>query len=257
MSKLPYLFSVVIPTRGAPNLVKKLLISLQIAITKSKIAVEIIIIDDSPQPEQDEIESLCEKYGAQYLRGSSSVREKRNYGIEKSKGEIIFFTDSDCEVSPNIFNEHLKVYTEENPAGVLGLTEFIGKDSISWNIINKTIFVDSFSSAKTLSKDLDSAPWGTCTNLSIKKDVLEDVGKFETNFPFRLGGDDTELGVRINEAGYKIKMNPNAIVFHTRETWNNVYKVAKKAFRWGRVEFHILKKHPQLGYIGFPNFLTD
>ncbi len=74
---------------------------------------------------------------------------------------------------------------------------------------------------------------------------MEKVGKFDTTLPFGLGagGEDTELGVRINEAGYKIKMNPNAIVFHTRETWSRLGALFKKAFRWGRADFHILKKH--------------
>lgn len=256
INKPPCLFSAVIPTRGRSNLVEKLLISLQRAITHSKVAVEIIVVDDSSPPERDKIESLCQQYGAQYLSGSHSVRAKRNRGIDASMGEIILFTDSDCEVSPNIFNEHLRVYAEADTAGVLGITEFTGKESISWNIVSRTTFLDSFSFAKTLSKVLDSAPWGTCTNLSFRKEVLEDVGKFDTTFPFRLGGDDTELGVRINEAGYKIKMNQNAIVFHTRETWSNLFAVAKKAFRWGRTDFHILKRHPQLGRIGFPNFFT-
>lgn len=248
----PYLFSVVTPTYGRSDLVEKLLISLQIAIKTSRMTIEIIIIDDSSQQERDKIEKFCQQYGAKYLRGSHNVREKRNYGIEESKGEIIFFTDSDCEVSPNIFNEHLKTYTETDSAGVLGLTKFTGNDDINWGIISRTIFLDPFSYANIF----DSAPWGTCTNISFKKYVLEEVGKFDATLPFRLGGDDTEIGVRINNAGYKIKTNPNAIVFHTKKTWGDVFKVAKRAFRWGRADFHILKRHPQLGCVGFPNFMT-
>lgn len=256
MTNRSCLFSVVIPTRGRCNLVEKLLISLQRAIIHSKVAVEVIVVDDSPPLERDKIETLCRQYGAQYLSGPHSVREKRNYGIEKSRGEIILFTDSDCEVSQNIFNEHLKVYAEANTAGVLGITEFTGKENITWKIVSRTMFLDSFSFAKTLNKVIDFAPWGTCTNLSFRKEVLEDVGKFDTTFPSRLGGDDTELGVRINEAGYRIKMNPNAIVFHTRETWSRWGALIERAFRWGRADFHILKKHPQLASIGFPSFFT-
>jgi hypothetical protein len=62
--------------------------------------------------------------------------------------------------------------------------------------------------------------------------------------------------VRINEVGYKIKMNPNAVVFHTRETWSRLGALFKKAFRWGRADFHILKKHPKLGQVAFPSFFT-
>ena len=253
-NRLSCLFSIVIPTRGRSGLVEKLLASLQRAMEHSTLAAEIIVVDDSSLAEQDKIKSLCQQYGAKYLSGPHNVREKRNRGIEQSRGKIVLFTDSDCEVSPNIFDEHLKPYAETDTAGVLGITEFTGKENIAWQIVSRTMFLDSFSFAKTYGKILDSAPWGTCTNLSFRKEVLEDVGKFDTTFPFRLGGDDTELGVRINEAGYKIKMNPNALVFHTRETWSDLFKVAKKAFRWGRTDFHILKKHPQLGRIGFPSF---
>lgn len=250
------LFSVVIPTQGRSNLIEKLLISLQRAITQSKVVVEVIIVDDSPPAERDKIKSLCLQYSASYLSGPPNVREKRNCGIEKSKGEIILFIDSDCEVSQNIFEEHLKLYDKADAAGVLGITEFTGKETITWKIVSRTMFLDSFSFAKTLNKITDSAPWGTCTNLSFRKEVLEDVGKFDTTFPFRLGGDDTELGVRINEAGYKIKMNPDAVVFHTRETWSKLSALIERAFRWGRADFHILKRHPQLGHVAFPNFFT-
>ena len=262
MNESSPLFSIVIPTRERCDLVQKLLISLQRAIVQSKIAVEIIVVDDSPQPERDKIAAFCRQYGAQYLSGSPNVSEKRNHGIEKSRGKYILFTDSDCEVSQNIFDEHLKLYDTvtdtTDTAGVLGITKFKGEDTITWKIVSRTMFLDSFSFAETLSKYIDSAPWGPCTNLSFRKEVLEKVGKFDTTLPFGsgAGGEDTELGVRINEVGYKIKMNPNAVVFHTRETWSRLGALFKKAFRWGRADFHILKKHPKLGQVAFPSFFT-
>jgi len=256
INKPPCLFSVVIPTRGRSKLVERLLASLRRAIKYSDVTAEVVIVDDSSSAERDRIENLCHQYGARFAPGSASVRGKRNRGIEESRGEIILFTDSDCEVSPNIFNEHLKLYTEADTAAVLGVTEFTGKKNITWDIVSRTTFLDPFFFAKTFDKIVDSAPYVTCTNLSIKKEILKNVGMFDVDFPFRLGGDDTELGVRINEAGYKIKMNPDAIVYHTRETWDNVLKVASRAFRWGRTDFHILKKHPRLGHVGFPSLFT-
>jgi cellulose synthase/poly-beta-1,6-N-acetylglucosamine synthase-like glycosyltransferase len=243
-SKPLYLFSVVVPTHGRVDLVKKLLLSLKKAALHSKVATETIIVDDSTQSERDKIEDLCKHYGAKYISGSHNVREKRNCGIKESRGEIVLFVDSDCEVVPNIFEEHIKIYNEPDTGGVLGVTEFTGKESFTWNIVRRTKFLDSFSFAKTLCNVLNSAPWGTCTNLSFRKQALENVGKFDTTFPFRLGGDDVELGIRMNNAGYKIKMNPDATVFHTRETWSNLLVVAKRVFRWGRMDYYIFyKKH--------------
>ena len=243
-NKEPVMFSVVIPTHRRIDLLKTLITSLQKAISNYDGPIELIIIDDSPTNEQNQIKQLCHRSKAQYISGPSSVREKRNIGIRTSDGEIVLFVDSDCKVSENIFKEHLKMYDKPDTAGVLGVTEFVGKKNVIWRIVERTKFLDAFSFAKTLRNYVDSAPWGTCTNLSFKKEVLEQVGGFDTNFPFKLGGDDTDLGIRINKAGYKIKMNPNAIVYHTRETWSNFSAVIKRIFRWGRMDYYVFyEKH--------------
>jgi len=249
--------SVVVPTHGREKLLKKLLISLQRANSNYNISTEVIVIDDNPTDEQNQIKQLCRAFGVRYISGPKNVREKRNIGIRESNGEIVMFVDSDCEVSENIFMEHLKLYNEKDTAGVLGVTEFVGKENVTWRVVERTKFLDAFSFAKTLCNYLDSAPWGTCTNLSLKKEVLEQIGGFDTNFPFRLGGDDTDLGIRINKAEYKIKMNADAIVYHTRETWNNFLAITKRVFRWGRMDYYIFyKKHKDKLSFTFPKSIT-
>lgn len=251
--EIKFSFSVVIPTRGRIELIKNLLVSLKKACSKSNFSIEIIIIDDSPPQEQLRIKELCKNYEAKYIFGPSNVREKRNIGIANAKENIILFVDSDCEVSENVLIEHLKMYNSQDTGGVLGLTEFKGEETTIWKIVRRTRFLDAFSFAKTLNNYIDTAPWGTCTNLSIKKEVIINVGAFDTNFPFKLGGDDTELGIRINKLGYKIKLNPDAVVFHTRETWNRFSAVLKRVFRWGRMDYYVFyKKHKEKLTLSFP-----
>jgi GT2 family glycosyltransferase len=248
-----YDISTIIPTHGRVKLLENLLLSLSIALNMSEYQVEILVVDSSGEREADKIKSLCEQYKYKYIRGSVNVREKRNIGIKEAKGSIVLFVDSDCEVSQDIFGEHMKMYTASDTSGVLGLTEFIGKESFTWKIVERTKFLDAFSFAKTLSTYVESAPWGTCTNLSIKKEILDRIGGFEMNFPFRLGGEDTELGIRINKSGYKIKMNPNAIVYHTKETWNKFPAVEKRVFRWGRMDYYVFyEKHSDKLSFAFP-----
>ncbi len=256
-SKIQYDISVIIPTHGRIQLLEALFISLNKALNEFKCQVEILIIDSSKQEDSKKIESLCEQYEAKYIKGSINVREKRNLGIREAGGEIILFVDSDCEVTERLFEEHLKMYNELDTAGILGVTEFVGKETTTWKIVQRTKFLDAFSFAKTLASYVKSAPWGTCTNLSLKKEILEKVRGFDTNFPFRLGGDDTDLGIRINKAGYKIKMNPNAIVYHTRDTWSNFLAVAKRVFRWGRMDYYVFyRKHRDKLSPTFPKPIT-
>jgi len=54
-----------------------------------------------------------------------------------------------------------------------------------------------------------------------------------------LGADDVDLGIRLGKAGYRLRCNSDAIVFHTRETWNSFSAVWKRAFRWGRLDVHL------------------
>lgn len=249
-------FTVVVPTYKRVRFIKNLFISLQEALSKFNGEVEILIIDSSQREDSEKIYSLCKQYGVRYIKGPPNVREKRNIGIEQAKGDIILFIDSDCEVTSDIFAEHLKMYNEPNTGGVLGITEFIGRETTTWKIVKRTKFLDAFSFARTLSNYINSAPWGTCTNLSFKKEVLQEVGGFCTNFPFRLGGDDTDLGIRINKAGYTIKMNPHAVVFHTRDTWNNLLAVAKRVFRWGRMDYYVYKRHTDKLSFTLPKSIT-
>jgi len=242
----PTALSVVVPTHGRVDHLRRLMVSISKACQKCDASIEVIIVDDSPGEQQHQIERLCQDFGAVCLRGPSNVREKRNLGIKASCGQIILFVDSDCEVSEGIFNEHMRVYSEQDTGGVLGITEFVGEENYAWRIVKRTRLLDVCSFAKTLTKYVDSAPWAGANNLSVKKKVLEKIGGFDTSFPFLLGGDDTDLGIRINKAGYKIRMNPNAIIFHSRETWNSLVSIARRAIRWGRMDYYIyFRKHKE------------
>lgn len=249
--------SIVVPTHKRVDLLKELLSSIEVAATGSPVAVETIIVDDSPPAEHEQIGELCRRYGACLWRGTASVRQKRNLGIREASGDIVLFVDSDCTVFENIFVEHLRMYREPDTAGVLGLTEFRGPEKAAWRVVKRTRFLDAFFFAETLVNYVESAPWGTCTNLSIRKDVLAAVGGFESSFPFKLGGDDAELGIRLNTAGYKIRMNPAAVVYHTRETWNSFLPVLKRVFRWGRMDYYLYyEKYRDKLALSFPRPVT-
>lgn len=253
MTEQRFGISVVVPTRGRVRLLERLLCSLDKARSKFEYPVEILIVDDSPAPARQEIEQFCRVYQAEYLPGTSSVREKRNLGIRESRYAIILFVDSDCEVTPSLFDEHIKGYRENNLTigGVVGVTEFVGEDSWTWDVIERTQFLNAFSFANRM----EFAPWATCSNTSYRKDVLEKLGGFEIDWPLKLGADDADLGLRLGKAGYRLRCNPNAVAFHTRETWNSFSAVWKRAFRWGRMDVHLYyRRHKDRVKVLFPGF---
>ena len=248
--------TVVIPTRNRSKYIEPLLSSLKVAANNFQGSSEVILIDDSIPKEALIIEEICKRYGARFYPGSTSVRQKRNLGIEKAQYSIVLFVDSDCEAKPDLFIQHAKTYmelceSEKNVAGVVGVTNFVGPDSFMWQVIQRTQYLNAFSFAKRT----EYAPWATCSNTSYRRDVLIELGGFETEFPFRLGGDDADLGIRLNKAGYRIKSNPQAEVDHTRATWNSFLAIWKRAFRWGRMDVHLYyRRHKDRIIFGFPKF---
>jgi cellulose synthase/poly-beta-1,6-N-acetylglucosamine synthase-like glycosyltransferase len=155
-------------------------------------------------------------------------------------------------VAPGLLREHLASYTDKEIGGVLGLTDFTGKESLTWKIVERTSFHIPFSFARRM----DYAPWGPCTNISFRREVLLRIQGFRSDLLFDFSGEDVDIGLRINKLGYKIKCNPRAIVYHSRETWSNLMVLCKKIFRWGRTGFHILTQHSYLSETDFPKFTT-
>ena len=239
-------FSIVTPTWNRSELVDALLKSLYVErhrYTQGK--VEVLIVDSSIGEERERIIESCIKYDAEYIPGDESVRKKRNKGIRTAKYEHILFIDSDVTVEKGILNEYVEAY--KNPhnvrlGGVLGYTEFTGEKSFWWKMLERTSLVNSFSFAR----DYPFHSWTIGNNVSFKKPVLEEIGMFEENFPFKLGGDDLDMTYRVTKAGYMISSAPNAITYHSRKTWNNYNAVHDRAKRWGTMENYIVERHPEL-----------
>jgi glycosyltransferase involved in cell wall biosynthesis len=242
--------SVVIPTYNRSRHVTALLKSLCQAKKPYNVPSEIIVVDSSDENESSIIMAACNKNKAQYLKGSQSVRQKRNYGVDKSQYSVILFIDSDCIVHPNLLIEHAKIHQsgDDMLGGVYGLTRFTGKRSKLWQVIERTPMIDVFSFAEKY----PYVQWAIGNNISYCKNIFQEVGGFDTTFPFRLGGDDLDLGLRITQAGYYIKTNPKAITFHTRKTWNSLRAILDRTRRWGRMDYHIYQKHSFLRQFCLP-----
>lgn len=239
-------FSIVIPTWNRSELVEVLLKSLYDERERYMSGeTEVLIVDSSTGNEKDSIMSSCKKYDAIYVEGDDSVRKKRNKGIRQSKYDYILFIDSDVVVEKGLLDEYVEAY--KNPykvklGGVLGYTEFVGKRTFWWKILERTSLVNSFSFAR----DYPFHSWTIGNNVSFKKSVLEEIGMFEENFPFKLGGDDLDMTYRVTKAGYMIGSAPNAVTYHSRKTWNNYKAVHDRAKRWGTMENFIVGRHPEL-----------
>lgn len=240
--------SVVVPAKGRVNYVKKMLMSLANAREHSREPVQIIIVDDSSEKEAELIRALCEDHGAEYFYRRGGVSDKRNFGIGQAKFPIVLFVDSDCKVNPHIFEEHLKCYGNKSIGGCLGVTEFVGEKTMASNITERMPFMYP----SQFANNMEYATWGPCTNISFRRDILNEVKGFASFLPPKEGGEDVDLGYRVQQMGYKIKCNSNAVVSHPREALRGWNGLVERAFRWDRAETHLLSRHSENAFFDVP-----
>jgi glycosyltransferase involved in cell wall biosynthesis len=246
-------FSIVIPTHNRSAMVTLLLQTLSIARARFTGTVEILVIDSSENDEAATIRNLCAVQSVHYLRCANRVCKKRNMGIQQARGEYVLFADSDCEVSPDILEQHARVYRSvgEGVGGVLGLTTISGDLAPIW----RTLELDSsFTAAFSFARWLEYAPWGTCTNISFRRQVLLQVGGFDENWPLVVYGEDVDLGLRVKEAGFRIQCNPQALVEHNSTSISSMRQVLRKKYLSGRADYHLGRKHPACLTPEFPGW---
>ena len=120
------------------------------------------------------------------------------------------------------------------------MTTVFGDTAPIW----QTLRLDSsFTAAFAFARFMESAPWGTCTNLSFRRDVLLRVGGFDETWPLAIYGEDVDLGLRVNEAGFQIKCNRQAIVRHNSSSVSSVRDVLRKKYHSGRADYYLGRRH--------------
>ncbi len=241
-----YDVSIVIPTENRSSLLTALLASLKSdRDSYSDGNTEVIVVDSSAGAEKEKIMQACEENNASYYAGDPSVRKKRNYGIGKAQYPYVLFIDSDVIAKPGLILSHMQTYRNFSGGrlgGVLGYTEFVGKVTFWWKLLEQTTLIDSFSFARKY----PFQSWTIGNNVSFRKDALTEIGMFEENFPFKLGGDDLDMTYRLTKAGYLIKSCPEAVTYHSRETWSSMKAIHNRAKRWGTMEYYICQRHPEI-----------
>lgn len=247
---------VVIPShQGRVDLLAKLLETLAVDRTSFAgygVSVDVVVVDDSPAGEAERIAALCQQLSMRFLSRQGNVSRKRNDGAALVQGDIILFLDSDCEVRPGLLAMHLLAYTNQHAAACLGLITFTGPTNWLVRVIQETPLLVPF--ASPLSSPTVS--WGPSANFSVRRTIFEAVGGFdEALSPPLTGGEDVDLGLRITATGGVIVTAPRAEVWHSAETWSSVRGNIRRFIAWGRGDYFLIKKHPQLAFQDMPAFL--
>lgn len=199
--------SVIIPAYNAEKTIKQ---CVEYVLNNDYENFELIVIDDKSSDNTTEIvRNINDKRLKLFFNKINSGSSfSRNWGIKKSKGEIILLLDSDSYVPNGWIKRHVELF-EKIPIDI------IGGGIVS---IHKTIFgmADCFCTWFTsipYSKDYYLKKLHLPTNnMSIKKRVFKKIGYF--NESLREGGEDAEFCFKALKNNLKIFFKSDLIVYH-------------------------------------------
>jgi glycosyltransferase involved in cell wall biosynthesis len=234
--------SVVVPFHADRlPLLERLLVSLDQAGREFAGPWECIVVDDSGPAVEPEVRELVAAHGGRYLRGPAPAGPKRNVGAAAALHDVVLFLDSDIVASPGLLSAHLErlCAAGDQVGGVLGMVEFSGGRSLTWDIAERSGTWRCFAWAA----DFQRVLWGPTANLAVRAGAFAAVGGFDEGLSVRAGGEDVALGVRLTEAGRPLLTCRAALVWHDREH-ATAGAMLRRFYRYGRGEGYDCAQFP-------------
>lgn len=196
---------------------------------------EVILIDDGSTDDTREIAADFPQvvYHYQENRGLSVAR---NVGAEMAEGEIVAYTDSDCEADPD-WLRYLVQAMEDQQVEAIGGPNITPLDS-SWTA--RCVGASPGNPSHVMLDDHHAEHLPGC-NMAFKRSTLLGIGGFDPQF--RQAGDDVDICWRFLDADLPIGFASGAMVWHHRRPTVKAYARQQKGY--GRSEAMVHFKHPQ------------
>ncbi|MDR3626988.1 MAG: glycosyltransferase [Ignavibacteriaceae bacterium] len=226
--------SIIIPFRNESDNILKSLKSIE-GLNYPKDKFEVIYVNDSSDDDSFQKISTINKSGNIKVLSvpdnfSANAHKKRavRFGIENSKGSIIFTTDADCVHQSDWLANMMNCF-DENTGFVSGPVEFYdGKTK--WENIQKLEFAGLvLAGAGLIGKNRPIIC--NAANIAYRKKAFEVVNGFNDNMSLSSGDDEFLMQKIWKETSYKVKfcMNRDAVVkTDTNKTVGQFYNQRKR-----------------------------
>jgi GT2 family glycosyltransferase len=224
--------SIIIPTYNGARRIANGLESLRRQ-TEGR-GVEIIVVDDGSS---DNIADAVAPYPMVRLisQANSGPAAARNRGAREASGDLIVFTDDDCEPAPGWFDAMLKPFEDPDVVGVKGAYRTRQKPVIArfvqaeyedrYRLMARLVdidFIDTYSAA-------------------FRRDRFLEMGGYDTDFPVACA-EDIELSYRMSAKSWKMRFAPRAIVYHQHP--DTMIGYLKKKFKFAFWRVLAVRKNP-------------
>jgi cellulose synthase/poly-beta-1,6-N-acetylglucosamine synthase-like glycosyltransferase len=192
---------------------------------------EVIVVDDGSE---DGSADMATRHGVQVLRQAhSGAAAARNHGAQEARGDLLLFTDADCEPLPDWIEKMLAPFAELSVIGVKGAY---------WT--RQHSVVARFAQAEYEEK---YEHLGRARNIDFvdthsaayRRETFVDAGGFDPSFAF---DEDQEFSYRLAKAGHRLVFERGARVWHRHPS--SVWQYMRRKVIIGRWKVKVHMVHP-------------
>ncbi|MEM7147868.1 MAG: glycosyltransferase [Verrucomicrobiota bacterium] len=197
---------------------------------------EVIVVDDGSEPELAGLVSDFSGDGVRYIRqGHEGLSQARNRGAMEADGEVLVYTDDDCEVDEDWLGYLVSALEGGEYAAVGGPN--IPPGDVGW--VERCVGAAPGGPMHVMLTDEEAEHLPGC-NLAVRWDAFQRVGGFLREY--RAAGDDVDFCWRLQELGMRIGFAPAAMVWHRRRATMGAY--LRQQAGYGRAEALLIQRHP-------------
>jgi cellulose synthase/poly-beta-1,6-N-acetylglucosamine synthase-like glycosyltransferase len=226
----PIVASVIVPVFNDADTLGDCLDAL-LAQTVGAHTYEVIVVDDGSTDRSAEV--ATEKGVCVLRQEHAGPAAARNRGAQQAKGNILLFTDADCQPHADWIEAMLAPFADPDVAGVKGVYE-----------TRQTALVARFTQAEYEEKydrlaRADQIDFVDTYAAAYRRSVFMEQGGFDAEF---LLDEDQELSFRLANAGHKLVFAPAATVYHQHPV--TVWQYAWRKVQLGRWKVRVHARHP-------------
>src|SRR4051812_1542206 len=195
---------------------------------------EVVFVDDGST---DNTQEILKKFPwvRNIRQKNMGLSHARNVGMNAARGEIIVYSDSDCEADED-WLYYVALAMVRGPHAGMGGPNLI-PDEGSW--VADCVGLSPGGPTHVMIDDRTAEHVPGC-NMAYYTKVAKEVNGFDSQF--RAAGDDVDFIWRLQHAGYTIGFAPAAQVWHYRR--NTVKAYLKQQRGYGTAEALLKYKHP-------------
>jgi len=196
--------------------------------------IETIIVDDGST---DDTAQAVSRFPVRYIRQKNSgPAAARNLGWKQARGEIIFFTDSDCVPEPTWISQLIARLSDDEVGGAGGTYSIQNPN----NLLAACIHEEIVQRHLRMPRRVDYLGG---FNVCYRRSVLEAVGGFDEHYR-TASAEDSDLSYRVKKQGYDLVFDDRARVAHLHPT--SLGRYLTRQTEHGYWTMRLYRMHPDM-----------